>query len=371
MNGVNYSPTSTLNSQFTGGNNPNLNYDSLRNLGSQVVAFHFCQADNNATCLVPEFIHNLAARLAQAPQLSAYREMLLQDPQLQHCLSVKECLQNSSLSLKKGILEPLKSLKEAGRIMSDSCIILIDSLNEAEFHKPDYGATIASFLVEHMSEFPQWLKLVVTVQSVLQEITKALPCEHICIDRGTFEDAISRDLQDFVNYKVEVTPAIKSNIAINGRLDQSTQIKFCGHLQTLSKGSFLFIKMTLTLIENGHLVPKSSSYKVLPMNISEVFLLHFNLKFPSVRSFEKVSPILGVCLATLYPLTPEEIYETVNSGYFNHFLSWEEFCHRLDVLSIFMYCRRNNSYMFFHPAFREWLIRRDDSDNPKFLCDLR
>lgn len=27
--------------------------------------------------------------------------------------------------------------------------------------------------------------------------------------------------------------------------------------------------------------------------------------------------------------------------------------------------------MFFHPSFREWLIRRDDSESKKFVCDLR
>jgi hypothetical protein len=27
--------------------------------------------------------------------------------------------------------------------------------------------------------------------------------------------------------------------------------------------------------------------------------------------------------------------------------------------------------MFFHPSFREWLIRRDEGESHKFLCDLR
>jgi hypothetical protein len=107
------------------------------------------------------------------------------------------------------------------------------------------------------------------------------------------------------------------------------------------------------------------------MNISEVFLLHFNIKFPGIRSFEKVSPILGVCLATLYPLKKEEIFEAINSGFTQRYISWEDFCHRLEVLSRFIHERKDKTYMFFHPAFREWLIRRDDSDNPKFLCDLR
>ena len=38
--------------------------------------------------------------------------------------------------------------------------------------------------------------------------------------------------------------------------------RFSHHLLNLSQGSFLFAKLTLDLLEKGHLVVKSSSYKV-------------------------------------------------------------------------------------------------------------
>lgn len=50
------------------------------------------------------------------------------------------------------------------KIPEDDHIILIDGLNEAEFHKPDYGDTIASFITKIIAKFPPWLKLVVTVR---------------------------------------------------------------------------------------------------------------------------------------------------------------------------------------------------------------
>lgn len=61
----------------------NLVSERIRHLASHVVAYHFCQSDNNNTCLVPDFIHSLAAQLCQAPQLSAYREYLLSEPHVQ------------------------------------------------------------------------------------------------------------------------------------------------------------------------------------------------------------------------------------------------------------------------------------------------
>ena len=50
------------------------------------------------------------------------------------------------------------------KIPEEDHIILIDGLNEAEFHKPDYGDTISSFITKIISQFPSWLKLVVTVR---------------------------------------------------------------------------------------------------------------------------------------------------------------------------------------------------------------
>lgn len=54
------------------------------------------------------------------------------------------------------------------KIPDEDFIILIDGLNEAEFHKPDYGDTIVSFLSKMIGKFPSWLKLVVTVRTSLQ-----------------------------------------------------------------------------------------------------------------------------------------------------------------------------------------------------------
>lgn len=41
------------------------------------------------------------------------------------------------------------------------------------------------------------------------------------------------------------------------------------------------------------------------------------------------------------------------------------------MLSGFLVKRLDNTYMFFHPSFREWLIRRDEGESTKFLCDYR
>lgn len=88
-----------------------LQVDSMRVLASQIVAYHFCQADNSPTCLVPEFVHSVAAQLSQAPQLTPYYELVNSDTELQNLLSLPGCVSDPSAAFVTGILEPLANLR--------------------------------------------------------------------------------------------------------------------------------------------------------------------------------------------------------------------------------------------------------------------
>nr|XP_050866440.1 protein TANC2 isoform X1 [Vespula vulgaris] len=353
--------------------------EKVRELASHVVAYHFCQADNNSTCLVPDLIHSLAAQLCQAPQLIAYREYLLSEQHLQGSLSQRECTVDPDLALSRGIIEPLLTLRKANRLPESTMVILIDAVCEAEYHRPDRGDTIASFLTRHAPNFPSWLKVICTVRTQLLECAKQLPYTRISLDKTSNDVAgnnVTKDLSDYIGYRLAQSPAIQTNVtaSVNGKTESScsaNQTRFASHLLTLARGSFLFAKLTLDLIESGHLVAKSASYKVLPVSLAQIFQLHFNLRFPTATSFDKVQPLLGVCLAALYPLTLLEIYYSINSLTTNHFVSWEDFMQRFKMLSGFLVKRLDDTYMFFHPSFREWLMRRDEGESTKFLCDLR
>uniref|UniRef100_A0A8C8D1J2 Protein TANC2-like n=1 Tax=Oncorhynchus tshawytscha TaxID=74940 RepID=A0A8C8D1J2_ONCTS len=346
--------------------------EAMRRLASQVVAYHYCQADNAYTCLVPEFVHNVAALLCRSPQLIAYRELLLREPQLQSMLSLRSCVQDPLASFRRGVLEPLDALYKERKIASeDDLVILIDGLNEAEFHKPDYGDTIVSFLSKTISKFPPWLKLVVTVRTTLQEITKLLPFHHISLDGLEENDAIDQDLQGYILHRIHSSPEIQNNISLNGKMDNTTFGKLSAHLKALSQGSYLYLKLTFDLIEKGYLVLKSSSYKVVPVNLAEVYLLQCNMRFPTQSSFERALPLLNVAVASLHPLTDEQIYQAINAGSLQGMLDWEDFTQRVDNLAMFLVKRRDGTRMFVHPSFREWLIWREEGEKTKFLCDPR
>ncbi|XP_040186142.1 protein TANC2 isoform X5 [Rana temporaria] len=345
--------------------------ESMRRIAAQVVAYHYCQADNAYTCLVPEFVHNVAALLCRAPQLVAYREQLLREPHLQSLLSLRSCVQDPAASFRRGVLEPLENLYKERKIPDEDYIILIDGLNEAEFHKPDYGDTIVSFLSKMIGKFPHWLKLIVTVRTTLQDITKLLPFHCIFLDRLEENEAIDQDLQAYILQRIHSSSEIQNNISLNGKMDNTTFGKLSSHLKTLSQGSYLYLKLTFDLIEKGYLVLKSSSYKVVPVSLSEVYLLQCNMRFPTQSSFERALPLLNVAVASLHPLTDEHIFQAINAGSVDGGLEWEDFQQRMENLSMFLIKRRDLTRMFVHPSFREWLIWREDGEKTKFLCDPR
>ena len=121
-------------------------------------------------------------------------------------------------------------------------------------------------------------------------------------------------------------------------------------------------------MSRGHLVIKSS-FKVLPVCLSEVFLLECNLRFSSIKSYEKVADILAVAAASLHPLTCTEIFHCVNA--LSTHVTWHEFVARFNTLSGFLVRRGDDTVMFHHDTLRDWLVKRNLNQTSKFLCDER
>uniref|UniRef100_A0A8C8GJD3 Tetratricopeptide repeat, ankyrin repeat and coiled-coil containing 1a n=1 Tax=Oncorhynchus tshawytscha TaxID=74940 RepID=A0A8C8GJD3_ONCTS len=347
--------------------------DAVKRLASKVVSYHFCQADNTYTCLVPEFVHSVAALLSRAPQLSGYRELLLKEPHIQSMLSLRSCVQDPIAAFRRGVLEPLVNLRKERKIPEEDFILLVDGLNEAEFHKPDYGDTVASFITKIVSKFPSWLKLLVTVRTCLLEITALLPFSRLSLDDFPESSEIGGDLSDYIQHRVIVSPEIAANVTTpNGTVpDPLLLSKFNTHLASRSQGSFLYLKLTLDLFQRAHLVLKGGNYMVVPVSLAEVYLLQCHAGFEGDQTFERVLPVLNVVLASLHPLTDEQLFRALNAGGVRGEMSWEDFQQRLETLACVLMRRRDGTRMLFHPSFREWLVWRADGESTHFLCDPR
>lgn len=207
--------------------------------------------------------------------------------------------------------------------------------------------------------------------SFFQEIASLLPFSKISLDDFADNKEISGDLNAYIQYRVNGSKDIMSNISLNGKADPLTVAKLSSHLVSRSQGSYLYLKLTLDLLERGHLVIKSAGYKVVPVSVSELYQLQCNMKFMTKSAFERSLPILNVALASLHPLTDEQLFQAVNAGYARGELPWEDFQQRVELLACFLIRRRDKTRMFCHPSFREWLVWRADGESTDFLCDPR
>ena len=90
------------------------------------------QADNSATCLVPEFVRSLAALLSASRHLVHYQQMPSNSASLKELLSPQNCIRDSMGAFVNGIIEPLRQLCETGKLGNNKqFIILLDSLGKS------------------------------------------------------------------------------------------------------------------------------------------------------------------------------------------------------------------------------------------------
>ena len=97
------------------------------------------------------------------------------------------------------------------------------------------------------------------------------------------DERLAKDMTDYISHRVRRSAPLQANITpssgqkpdLNSTTPESRITQF---LVSSAGGCFLYVKMTLDLLERGHLVVKSSSFNVLPVSLAQIFLLEFNLR---------------------------------------------------------------------------------------------
>jgi len=222
-----------------------------------------------------------------------------------------------------GVLDPLARLTSTGALTLPPpgwALLVVDALCEAEQHRPDYGHTLASFLSEHQSRLPAWLRLVVTARTGPPDLAGLLM---LGLDQAV-EGRVAGDLTAYCSQRV-LRASLAARLPRAGRGSRHLSTKLASWLAARAAGCFLYAKLSLDLVERGTLVIKAGSFKVLPQSLAEIFLLTLNSRFSSAESWQPVANILAVALASLQPVSPGRLYSLVCAGEVRPGLSWPEF----------------------------------------------
>lgn len=208
----------------------------------------------------------------------------------------------------------------------------------------------------------------------MRHLLDSFPTSVIRIDEMDQNTNLFNDIVHYCSSRLQKAQFIGSEVSVNGSVDRvAAQKLLLKKLVELSRGNFLYMKLVLDLIEARRLTLKSSTFSVLPNNMDELFAMLSNLQYASAAAFERVRPIMSVCLASLYPLRDEQIYQAVCAGCVDSNLSMEEFRVRLSSIGSLLTRRIDGRRVFLHPSYREWLcIAPSKGQNSnRFLIDTR
>ena len=274
-------------------------------------------------------------------------------------MALPSCQRDPSEAFVQGVLLPLARLHSLGQLPTFPLFLVVDGLCEAEQHRPDTGPTINSFLSDHLDQFPPWLKLIATAR---QSCEDSPSLDQLTLD-GPDSDS---DLREYVDARCAAAPSIMANV----RGHDDARSRLSTFLCARARGCFLYVQLILDFIERGSLVIKSSSFKVLPQTLSEVFHLAFNLKFSSGSAYGAAGELLATALACLNPPSLQELHSACSALTLVP-LPWADFNSTYQSVSEWLVQRADGSVMLFHSTLRDWLLARRPGDSTKFLANVR
>lgn len=326
---------------------PGSSTQSYRPLVAQaVLASHFCQIENQNSCVLADFLLNIIAQTTRHPAFTHYHEKLLT---FQQELCRREFLIDPVEKFRKlftNILQDLHRQNKLGLTNSVGLrhlLLLVDGLDEAEFYKPEYGLSIAGFLVQHAHTLmPDFVKLVMTVRSSNLDLLKgALRLHKINLDDTQMDERVFCDSVEYAKMRISDKSSLRKNISSpsfsSGKqlksqksIEDNTEAiaRFLDHFVPQTAGNFLYMKLVLDLLERGDLLLKGANFKALPLDLAETFLLLMNLKFSMSKAVEKIMPILNVMTASLRTMTADELFSVLNAQYSERYIEQEEFRER-------------------------------------------
>ena len=128
------------------------------------------------------------------------------------------------------------------------------------------------------------------------------------LDNLSVDERLYKDVQDWVFQRIRESVPIQKNItpanASKPEDVKTTQTNFAHYVIQASRGNFLYVDLVLNFFKEGKLQVKSSSFGMIPTTLSEVFLLAFNLKYPTHEAFLKVSQGHNYYIRVLIHLCP-------------------------------------------------------------------
>ncbi|MGK7905873.1 MAG: AAA family ATPase [Synechococcus sp.] len=326
-----------------------------RNAGDRVLAYHFCQADNEQTLSPGRFVRSLAGAIAK--QLDGYAACLA-NPAVEEALSEENCETNPAGAFENGLLNCLTSACPGE---GDIRYIIIDGLDESVTRFRDsVNRTIAGILTSRLNRIPDWLRVLVTTRcdaDVMLRFSRSGMAEIRASDERNL-----RDIDEYIESRIEGS-------ILSVLLEQSGKtLEFVkATLRQKGNGNILYVQQVLEGIE--HRRYSFERLDLLPPGLSGLYLEYFERQFPDRQRFATAKKVLQAIAAAREPLTDVQL-ATVT-----HLDLEDELYPVLRELSAYLHEREGadgqRSYTFFHKSLMDWLTGQEVRGSDYYISAKR
>jgi WD40 repeat protein len=306
------------------------------NPDGQVLAYHCCQADTEATLEPWRFVRSIAAMIASKIEAYARR---LEEPALKEALDEARCRQDPGLAFEQAVLAPLAALDAPPEVVR---YLLIDALDEALSYKG--SPNLVALLSLRLRRLPHWLRIVATTRrnaDVLQALAGLRAVELDAQDHRNLAD-----IGEYIAGRLHL-PQLRAQMAASGRHDDEV----VHWLRERSEGNFLYVQQALDGIERE--VQSFEDVKNLPPGLDGLYVRFFQRCFPDEASFAAVRRVLEVVVASQEPLSAAELAAATGWD------SADLLAQGLEPLAVYLRARGEPGqpprFALYHKSLADWL----------------
>ena len=323
----------------------------------RIIGYHLCKYSDKATQDPGLFVRNLVDLIAR--RIPEYGMLIYNSSFIPRVLQTS-CLRDPYDCFEQAIAIPLRQVQNERQYH----FIIIDALDECT--SDSAGTSLVQFVKDTYNRLPKWVRLVMTSRndSAVLSHFDSFPKVHL-------SSSDARNLQDieiFIASKLfEDTPFLERAKVILG-LGSSNEVTYLTNkLLTQSEGNFLFAKLMLQYgKDDWH---NQADLNKLPKTVGEQYERYLRRAYGSREKFKPALAILEILVATFEPLKANHIFDVLR---IQEKMDFEyDFVYALKGLSHFVTYGEDNTIIFFHQTFREWLTSKDNLGSPYYVSRSR
>ena len=336
---------------------PNESDSIQKELSGNIIASHFCEADDQESLDVSQFIRNLALQLCKHEKLANYKQHY-NSSDIQDLVKKEHKNEDIINVFKKVIADPLKTCE----VKNQKLLLIVDSVDESLFEStsPDSDViTICSLLVIALQQnlLPPWLKLIITARRQSRDVMKMFSgLKKIALD-DLKKSYVVKDVQQYILDRLDAESDLRKH------LTRHTAEQF-NLLHVKSNGCILYLEQILDNVIKGVLTIEDVSD--IPGTLNGLYLWLCQRLFIEDVYNTHLRPILETLLAAKQNLSFDDLFNIIKLV--NYDVDKKDVHDTLDTLSPVL-VQEDGRYHFVHHSFSEWLIDVKHCTR-RFLCSV-